>query len=198
MDSKLQELTNKLYQDGLSKGKAEGEQILAAAKEEAAQILREANEKAEAIVKAAEDTAKDRAVKVEAEIRLAASQALSATKNAISELVVTKIAKEPAKAALTSAEFVKEVVKAVAANYGAEDVEVVLPEALKAELTPFVNTELGKIFKGGVEASFSRKLAGGFKIGPKDGGYYLSFTDEAFAELISSYIRPATKELIFG
>lgn len=198
MDNKLQELTDRLYQQGLSKGKAEGEEILAKAKAEAEAILREANEKAEKIVKDAEAAAADRALKVENEIRLAAGQALSTTKNAITEVVITKIAKEPAAKVLSSADFVKEVIKAVAANSSNEDLEVILPENLKASLADFVGKELNTLFQGGVEASFSKRLQGGFKIGPKNGGYYLDFSDAAFQELISSYIRPTTKELIFG
>ena len=49
-----------------------------------------------------------------------------------------------------------------------------------------------------MEASFSRKVSGGFQIGPKDGSYFISLTDEAFKELIVAYMRPATKELLFG
>ena len=37
-----------------------------------------------------------------------------------------------------------------------------------------------------------------FRIGPKDGSYYISFSDESFAELIGSYLRPATKKILFG
>ena len=43
---KLQELTDKLYNEGLSKGKAEGEAILAKAKEEAAAIVENARKEA--------------------------------------------------------------------------------------------------------------------------------------------------------
>ena len=47
---KLQELTQKLYQEGLSKGKEEGEAILAKAKAEAQEIVKQAQEQAAAIV----------------------------------------------------------------------------------------------------------------------------------------------------
>jgi V/A-type H+-transporting ATPase subunit E len=61
-----------------------------------------------------------------------------------------------------------------------------------------VNGELGKALNAGIEASFSKKIGGGFKIGPKDGGYFVSFTDETFNELIAEYLRPATKKILFG
>ena len=46
MQNKLQELTDKLYQEGLSKGKEEGERILADAKAQAEKILAEAKAQA--------------------------------------------------------------------------------------------------------------------------------------------------------
>ncbi len=52
--------------------------------------------------------------------------------------------------------------------------------------------------KGDVKADFSKKIAGGFTIGPKDGGYFISLTDDSFKELIGEYLRPVTKKLLFG
>lgn len=51
MENKLQELTDKLYKEGLSKGKEEGEAILAKANEKAAEIIEEAKKQAESILK---------------------------------------------------------------------------------------------------------------------------------------------------
>ena len=51
MDNKLQELTDKLYKEGLSKGKEEGEAILAKAQSKAAEIVEAAQKKAEEIIK---------------------------------------------------------------------------------------------------------------------------------------------------
>ena len=53
MENKLQELTDKLYKEGLSKGKEEGEAILAKANEKAAEIIEEAKKQAESILKKA-------------------------------------------------------------------------------------------------------------------------------------------------
>ena len=59
MDNKLQELTDKLYSEGLSKGKAEGEQILADAKKQAEAILAQARKQAEDILAKAGKDAED-------------------------------------------------------------------------------------------------------------------------------------------
>ena len=132
---------------------------------------------------------------------MAANQSIAATKKDIETLVVAKMTEAEVKKALTSADFVKEVVLAVAKGFNAEepvDLEVVLPESLKKDLEPFITNELAKALKGGVESTFTKKIAGGFTIGPKDGGYFISFTEDTFNALISEYLRPATKKLLFG
>ena len=201
MQNKLQELTEKLYAEGLSKGKQEGEEILAKAKVQADEIVAKAHAEAAAIVAAAKKDAEDLKTKVESDVKMAASQSVAATKKDIETLVVAKMTEAEVKNALTSADFVKEVILAVAEGFNTEepvDLEVVLPEALKKDLEGFVAKELANALKGNVEASFSKKVAGGFTIGPKDGGYFISFTDETFNALISEYLRPATKKLLFG
>ena len=201
MHNKLQELTDKLYNEGLSKGKQEGEEILAKAKVQAEEIIAKAKAEAEAIKAVAGKEAEDLKTKVQSDLKMAASQSIAATKKDIETLVVTKMTADETAAALTSAEFVKEVILAVAKNFNTEepvDLEVVLPEKLKKDLEPFVAGELAKALKGNVEATFTKKVAGGFTIGPKDGGYFISFTDETFNALISEYLRPATKKILFG
>ena len=198
---KLQELTQKLYDEGLAKGKQEGEAVLQKAVEEAGSIVKKAQEEAEAILAKARKEADDFKVKVEGDVKMASMQALQATRADIENLVIAKAVNEPVTKALSSEEYLKGIITAVAQKFSAEepaDLSLVLPESLKAGLEPFVKNELGKLLGKGVEASFSKKLAGGFKIGPKDGGYFVSLTDDTFKDLIGAYLRPATKSLLFG
>ncbi len=201
MQNKLQELTDKLYNEGLSKGKQEGEELLAKAKVQAEEIIAKAQAEADQIVAAAKKQADEIRTKVDSDIRMAATQSLAATKKDIETLVVSKMTDAEVKKALSSAEFVKSLIKAVAEKFTTEgpvELALILPEALQKELDPFVNSELAKVLNAGVEASFSKKISGGFQIGPKDGGYFVSFTEETFRELIAEYLRPATKKLLFG
>ena len=201
MQNKLQELTDKLYNEGLSKGKQEGEELLAKAKMQAEEMVSKAQAEAAQIVAAAQKQADEIRSKVASDIKMASSQSLAATRKDIETLVIGKMTGEPVKKALASADFVKELIKAVAEKFttdGPVDLALVLPESLSKELEPFVSNELAKILGAGVEATFSKKVSGGFKIGPKDGGYFVSFTDETFDGLISEYLRPATKKILFG
>ena len=171
---KLQELTQKLYDEGLAKGREEGAALVAQARSQAEDILHQARKEADAIVAQAQAEADDLRSKITGDLRMAAEQSVQATRHDIENLVLLKVAGEP-------------------------DLSVILPERFKGTgldslLATAVSAQLGK----GLEASFSRKLSGGFRIGPKNGGYFVSFTDETFKELISEYLRPATRKLLFG
>ena len=198
---KLQQLTEKLYQEGLSKGKQEGENLLAEAKKQAAGIVDEARAQAEAILAQARKDASDYKTKVESDLKMASAQALQATRKDLEDMVVCKLTDTQVSKALSSPEFLKGIITEVARKFNAEeavDLDLVLQESLKKELEPFVKNELGTLLKGGVDAAFSKKVAGGFNIGPKDGGYFISLTDDTFKSLIGEYLRPATKKLLFG
>ena len=198
---KLQELTQKLYEEGLAKGKQDGEVLLQKAQSEADSIVKQAQEEAEAILAKARKDAEDFKVKVEGDVKMAAQQAVQATRTDIENLVVSKVVDGTVDKALANEDYIKGIITAVAQKFSADepaDLSLVLPENLKAALEPFVKNELGKLLGKGVDASFSKKVAGGFKIGPKDGGYFVSLTDETFKDLIGSYLRPATKKLLFG
>ena len=177
MQNKLQELTDKLYNEGLSKGREEGEALLAKAKSQAADIVAEAEKKAAEIMSRAEKEAEAYKIKVAGDLKMAASQSVQATRKDIEDLVVFKMTCAATEKALSDEAFVKEVIKAVAEKFNAEtamDLNLVLPESLKSSLEPFVKNELSTILKGQVNASFSKKIAGGFTIGPKDGSYFIS------------------------
>ena len=198
MQNKLQELTEQLYNEGLAKGRQEGDRYLEEARGQAAAILEDAKREAEGIVAAAEKKAADLRSKAEADVRMASAQALQATRKCIEDLIVTRAATQTA---TSDPEFLKSIIKTVAERFSASegtDIALVLPESLQAKLEPWVRGELSKALASPVEVSFSRKFSGGFTIGPGDGSYYISFTDKTFNELIAEYLRPVTRKLLFG
>ncbi len=201
MSNKLQELTDKLYNEGLSKGKEEGELLLAKAHKEADAIVAKAKADAEAIMAEAERSAADLKSKAESDVKMASAQSLQATKKSIEDLLVGNLISGKVKEALDDPDYLKKLITAVAERFNAEEsceLRLVLPEALQKQLEPWVKTELRKALDKPVEAEFSKKVSGGFTIGPKDGSWYVSLSEETFRELIAEYIRPVTRKLLFG
>lgn len=201
MSNKLQELTDRLYNEGLSRGREEGELLLANARKEADEILAAARREAESIVKDARENADKLRSKAESDIRMASEQSLQATRKDIEDLLLNSVCADKVSAALKDEDFIKEMIMSVASRFDSgetEDLSLVLPEELRSKLEPWVASELKKALGKKVEASFSKKISGGFTIGPKDGSWYVSFSDETFRELICEYLRPVTRKLLFG
>ena len=201
MSNKLQELTDRLYIEGLSKGKEEGEILLFKARKEADEIIANARKQAEDIVTEAENRAAQLKEKAESDIKMASEQALMATKKDIENLLVNALCAEETEKVLSEEKFLKEIILAVAQKFStqqSEDISLVLPASLKSMLEPWVSTELKKALKKEISVDFSKKIKGGFSIGPQNGSWYISMSDESFKALISEYLRPVTKKLLFG
>lgn len=201
MSNKLQELTDRLYNEGLSKGKEEGEILLSKARKEADEIIANARKQAEDIVTEAENRAAQLKEKAESDIKMASEQALMATKKDIENLLVNALCTEETEKVLSEEKFLKEIILAVAQKFStqqSEDISLVLPASLERMLEPWVSTELKKALKKEISVDFSKKIKGGFSIGPQNGSWYISMSDESFKALISEYLRPVTKKLLFG
>ncbi len=203
MQNKLQELTDKLYNEGLSKGKQEAQEMVAKAKAEAEKIIAAAQESATKIVADAEKQAQEIKKKADNDLRIAASQTISSVKQQIENLVITKALKEPVKASMSDVEFVKSVILTIAQAFNASnsepvDLELILPANLQEGLKSFVEKDAKAQMSAGVTVTFSKQLTGGFKVGPKEDGYMIGFSDEDFEKILSDYLRPATKKLLFG
>ena len=132
MENKLQQLTQKLYDEGLEKGRAEAERLVSEAKSEAAKIIADAKAEAEAIVKAAEAKAEDTAKNSMTEIALAGKQAVARIKEEISSLIAAESTFSAVKAANLDPEFVKAMLLSVARNWnGASSSKVELQALLR-------------------------------------------------------------------
>lgn len=200
-NNKLQELTQKLYNEGLEKGRAEAERLVAEAKEQAAKIVADAKAEAEAIAKAAEMRADDIAKNAMTEITLAGRQAVSKIKTELAEAVIMKSAGAAVKAATMDAEFIKSMLLAVAQNWNSSTVDVslvaLLPEERRAELDAAIAQSAAECVKAGLEVGYSKEVKSGFKLGEKNGGYYISFTDESFDALLKEYLREKVSNMLF-
>ena len=114
MQNKLQEMTDKLYNEGLSKGKQEGEEILARSRKEADEIIAQARKQAEEIISQAQRQAEDLKTKVNSDLKMAAQQSIAATRQDIENIVVAKMSDCEVAKAMTSADFVKKIIVSTA------------------------------------------------------------------------------------
>lgn len=203
MQNKLQELTDKLYNEGLSKGKQEGEELLAKAKSESEAIVAKAKEQAASIIAEAEKKASELQAKSENDIKMASAQTIAAVKQQVESVITTAAINAPLKSLFSDKDYLKTLINTVvesfrAGNAEGQTLEVILKGSSKDELDARYISELEQVLGKGVELKSAKSAANGFTIGPKDGGYRISFTDEDFSALIGGYLRPATKKILFG
>ena len=99
MDAKIQELTDKIYREGVEKGNEEAGRIIAQAKAEEQNILQSAREEAEEIVAQARKEAAEWKKNTVSELKMFASQAVEALKSEVTNLITGKVASENVKAA---------------------------------------------------------------------------------------------------
>ena len=202
MENKLEQLTRKLYDEGLEKGRAEADRLVSEAKAEASRIVAEAQAKADGIVKQAQERADDTAKNAMTEISLAGRQAVAKIKNEIAEAVVVKSTAAGVKAANLDGAFVKEMLLAVAKNWnGAStskiELTALLPEAARAQLDTAIKAAATELLSAGIEVGYSAEVRSGFKVAQKEGGYYISFSDDDFNALLGSYLRDKVRDLLF-
>lgn len=201
MENKLKELTDRLYGEGLEKGRVEADRLVADAKAQAAKILADAEAEAARIVKQAETKAADTAKNSMTEISLAGKQALATIKNEIAEAIIAKSVGAGVKQATVDATFVKSMLLCVAKNWNSDgskaDLKALLPAALEAEFSKLFEQSAKELLAAGVEVGYSADVRTGFKVGEKDGGYYIAFTDESFAALMQEYLREKVSQLLF-
>jgi V/A-type H+/Na+-transporting ATPase subunit E len=202
MEQKIQELTAKIYQEGVEKGQTQAQKIIDEAQEKAGGIVADAKAQAEKIIADAKQQAEELKRNTEAEIKLSGNQALSAIKQQILDLVTAASIDEGLTASLSDPATIKEFVSLAVKNWkiGNEvpKLEVLLPAAKQEELRKIFEKTASDLFKKGLSLTFSKSLKAGFRIGPKNGAFKISFTDEDFAEFFKEYLRPRTRSWLFG
>ena len=156
MDNKLQQLTQRLFEEGLEKGRTEAEKRIAEAEAAAAKIVADARREAEEIVKQAELKAEDTAKNTETEIALAGKQAVAHLKSEIASLIVARTTAEGLKAASLDASFLKELMLSVARNWngasaGKVELRALLPETERARLDEAFAAGTRELLAAGIE-----------------------------------------------
>jgi V/A-type H+/Na+-transporting ATPase subunit E len=203
MENKLQELTNKIYTEGVDKARKEADEIIAAAREEAERMQKNAEKEAAMIIENAEKEAREIKNNVHSEVRLSARQAINTIKQQLTSLITARSTGEEIKKAFADKEFIRRIIETAIKNWSPSgtkgiDVTLLLPEKDRKELNDYFAGKQKSLLDAGLELRFEESMKSGFKIGPKDGSYQVSFTEEDFENFFRNYLRPRTMELLYS
>ena len=200
MNSKIQQLTETIYNEGIQKANEDAEAILKEAREKAAGIESEAMEKAKKLMADTEQKALELKTQVDSEIKMTLNQAISAMKQEIVSLISMKVIQPPVNELFSNKEYLQSLITDVVKGWIEKEsfeVYVILPQQERTQLESFFKNNLAEELNKGLKVSFADKMKSGFKIGPGNGSYLISFTDEDFINFLKSYLRPKTSQLLF-
>jgi V/A-type H+-transporting ATPase subunit E len=203
MENKLQELTGRLYEEGLAKGRSEAERLVAEAEANAQRIVADAHAKAAGIEEDARKAAEELKSNAMIELSLAGKQAVAALKENISDMIIARTVSEQVGKVSVDPEFIKQMLLAVASNWnGAASGKVTLSALLPAGWEKKFDAEfegaVRELLHHGVEVGYSDKVKNGFRIGEKNGGYHISFSEGDFNALLDEYLKEKVAKILYS
>lgn len=203
MEHKIQELTERIYREGVQKGEEQAGQIIADAESKAVVIISDAKTRADAIISEAQKQAVEIKRSIEADLKLSGMQAISSVKQQITNAVTAGVLENSVKESLSDPSVLKHYIETVLQNWkmssgGAPSIEVLLPQAMQTDLEMKFKKSVADLLNQGLQINYDKNIKAGFKIGPADGAYKISLTDTDFIEFFKMHLRPRVKTILFG
>ena len=193
MENKIQELTEKIFNEGVEKGKLEADRLIA--QEKAAAILKEAQEKADNVVAEAQKKATELDVNTRSELKLYGSQAVSALKSEAANIITDTIVSSAVKEVLAG-DALKNILVKIAERWSADE-PLVISTSEADELKAYFAAKAKALLDKGVEIKQVNGLKSSFSISPADGSYKVNFGKDEFELFLKSFLRPQIVELLF-
>ncbi len=196
MENKIQELTDKIYREGVEKGNEEAQRLVSNAREEAAKIVEDAQKEAEAILAAARKSAAETAENTQSEIKLFAGQAVNALKSEITTLLSNQVVGDAVKGFVADKEYLNKFIVSLATQWSANE-EIVISTADAEGLKKYFASKAKALLDKGVKIEQVNGAKVLFSISPADGSYKVNFGEEEFENYFKDFLRPQLVEMLF-
>ena len=181
MENKIQELTDKIYREGVEKGNEEAQKLITKAQEEAKKIVENAQKEADSIL---------------SELKLFAGQAVNALKSEIATLVTNKIVSADVKAFAANKDFLNAFIVALASKWSVnEPIVISTPDA--EGLKKYFAVQAKDLLDKGVRIEQVNGIKTLFSVSPADGSYKVNFGEEEFMNYFKEFLRPQLVEMLF-
>lgn len=196
MENKIQELTDKIYREGVEKGNEEAQRLISSAREEAAKIVEEARKEAESILVAARKSAAETAENTQSEIKLFAGQAVNALKSEITSLLNNQVVTEAVKGFVADKEYLNKFIVSLAAQWSVNE-PIVISTSDAESLKKYFAVNAKALLDKGVKIEQVNGTKALFTISPADGSYKVNFGEEEFENYFKAFLRPQLVEMLF-
>lgn len=196
MENKIQELTDKIYREGVEKGNEEAQRLIAKAQEEAKQIIENAKKEADSIIASSQKTSNELTENTKSELKLFAGQSVNALKSEITSIVTDKIITSSVKDFTANKDFLNEFIVALASKWSADE-PVTISTADAEALKKYFMAKAKDLLDKGVKIEQVNGVKTLFTIAPEDGSYKVNFGEEEFMNYFKEFLRPQLVEMLF-
>lgn len=193
---KIQELTDKIFREGVEKGQAEAERIISEAKEQAAKIVADAKTQAEAIQQQTAKASRELEANTKSELRLYVGQSLNALKSEIANVVSNKIVTQAVAGLADDKDFLGKFAVSLAEQWSKNE-NIVISTTDAAALKAYFAKEAKALLDKGVKIEQVNGQKALFSIKPADGSYRVDFGKEEFESFFKSFLRPQLIDMLF-
>ncbi len=196
MDIKIQELTDKIYREGVEKGNEEAARIIAEADSRSQAIVADAEAEAKRIVAAAEKQAAEIKKNTEAELKLFATQSVEALKSEVTNLINGEITSANVKAVVADKAYMQKVILEIAREW-AKTGSLTIQTADEKALTTYFEGNAKELLNKSVKIEQVSGKDASFVIVPADGSYKVTFGEAEFVSFFKEFLRPQLIEMLF-
>lgn len=196
MDTKIQSLTDKIYQEGVEKGNQEAERIIQEAKKQEHDIIAKARAEAARILADANKNADELSENTHSELKLYASQALEALRNEIVSMISGKLVNASVSNMMADKEFLNQLMLVIAQEWVKKE-SIVISTSQSEELTSYFKVKAKELLDKSVRIEKINGKDTSFVISPSNGAYKISFGEEEFAAFFKDFLRPQLVNLLF-
>ena len=193
---KIQELTEKIYHEGVEKGQQEANRLSAEAKAQAEKIVAEAKEQAQAIENVAKRKATELETNTKNELKLYTGQALNALKSEVANVLTDKVVGQDVEKLVQDKDFLGKFAVSLAEKWTGNEPAVISAkdaEGLKAYFMKHAKDLLNK----GLRIEKVNGIDTLFTIQPEDGSYKVQFGKEEFETYFKAFLRPQLVDMLF-
>lgn len=196
MNTKLQELTDKIYLEGVERGNAEADAIVKKAQDEAHSIVFRAQQQADKLLHDAEQQANELLKNTQAELKLFTQQSLNALKSEITDLVNGSIVDKSVKAATEDKDFMQKLMLMMVQEL-AQNQSITIETKQADKLTDYFKANAKVLLDKGLNIKQVNNIKADFTILPADSGYKINFGEEEFVAYFKEFLRPKLIEMLF-
>lgn len=199
MEVQLENLINRIKDEGIRTAEERAEIIVRDAEEKAARIIADARQEADNLIKKGESDAARREASGRESLKQAHRDTLIALRSEITALLDGIVKSEAARA--LQGDSLADIITSVIKNWKPENsgsFDLILPESDASHLQAALRSALAEKMKQGIEIKPSGDLKAGFRISGKDGEWFYDFTDEELAEVLSARLSGSVVKAMEG